>query len=247
MFNTNTNKLGSTTFPIAYKDNHCVPELNLQQVSIAGASRKASQITRLPLSRRRSYREAITHRQSHWHHQASVLHALPRFFSRRNQSYGAHLCRSYRNLSIPPDSPIDFTSTPVLDSLEAIRQHGARLMSLDPTAQAQPKIAIPSDPTPAEDNFVHVFSMGVLHKAVPMTVGLCVGVAAGIKGSLAWEIVTRSRSASDDKESEAVALIRVGHPSGTVDVGAEFGPDGDVTRAKVVRTGRRLMKGVVWW
>ena len=42
-------------------------------------------------------------------------------------------------------------------------------------------------------------------------------------------------------------LIKIKHPSGIVDVGAEFEGNGEAKNAKVVRTGRRLMKGVVWW
>jgi hypothetical protein len=150
-------------------------------------------------------------------------------------------------LFLPDTSQIDFASPPILRILEVIRQQGARLMSLDPSAQAQPKIAILSSPSstdPGVDVFVHALSMGVLHKAVPMTVGLCLGVAAGIQGTLAWEIVKRSRMLRGDVGGD---LIKIKHPSGIVDVGAEFEGNGEAKNAKVVRTGRRLMKGVVWW
>jgi 2-methylaconitate cis-trans-isomerase PrpF len=144
-------------------------------------------------------------------------------------------------------SSIDFASSPVLKVLEVIRQQGAKLMSLDPSAQAQPKIAILSPPCPSDpdvDISIHTLSMGVLHKVVPMTVALCLGVAAGIEGTLAWKIVKRSRASRRDYGTD---LIKIKHPSGIVDVGAEFKDDGEVKNAKVVRTGRRLMKGVVWW
>ena len=44
-------------------------------------------------------------------------------------------------------------------------------------------------------------------------------------------------------------MVRIRHPGGLVDVGAEFDEKdgGTVRSAKVVRTGRRLMKGVVWY
>lgn len=126
--------------------------------------------------------------------------------------------------------------------LEEIRQQGAKCMGLDPSAQAQPKIAMLHAPHTADDAsqnvsiVVHALSMGVLHKAVPMTVGLCLGVASKIEGTIAWHI---TKTATAD-------LVRIRHPGGLVDVGAEFGLDGQVKSAKVVRTGRRLMKGVVW-
>lgn len=76
-----------------------------------------------------------------------------------------------------------------------------------------------------------------------MTVGLCLGVAAKVEGTLAWEL-TKSMGLGKAEESE---FIRIKHPSGIVEVGADFGADGEVLKAKVVRTGRRIMKGVVWW
>jgi 2-methylaconitate cis-trans-isomerase PrpF len=87
--------------------------------------------------------------------------------------------------------------------------------------------------------------MGVLHRAVPMTVGLCLGVAANARGTLAWEIAQQARAT--DSAARSGDMVRIRHPSGVVDVGAGFSEDGTATSAKVVRTGRRLMKGVVWW
>lgn len=150
-------------------------------------------------------------------------------------------------LSLPDASSIDFACLSVLETLESIRKRGARLMSLDPSVPSQPKIAILNAPSPSDpdvDIVVHALSMGVLHKAVPMTVGLCLGVAAGVEGSLPWNIVQHSRAARGKSVGN---LVRIKHPSGVVDVGAEFGRDREVKSAKVVRTGRRLMKGVVWW
>jgi 2-methylaconitate cis-trans-isomerase PrpF len=115
-------------------------------------------------------------------------------------------------------------------------------MGLDPSTQAQPKIAILS-PSNDVDIIVHAISMGAVHKAVPMTVGLCLGVAANVKDTLPWTVARMSGLG----RRERAGLVRIQHPGGIVDVGAEFEENGDVKSAKVVRTGRRLMKGVVWW
>lgn len=141
-------------------------------------------------------------------------------------------------------------ATRVSDVLELVRQRGAERMGLDPAAQAQPKISILSAPNQAEleegcDIVVHTPSMGVLHRAVPMTVGLCVGVAANVTGTLAWETVQGARAAGNKGHGDG--MVRIKHPSGVVDVGAEFAEDGTAKSAKVVRTGKRLMKGDVWW
>ena len=130
--------------------------------------------------------------------------------------------------------------------LEGLRQEGARKMGLDPTAQAQPKIAMLSLPEAEDDAdiVVHALSMGVLHKAVPMTLGLCLGVAANVEGTIAHKIVQRAR-AREQREYEGLVTIR--HSGGTVDVGAEFAGDGTVKSARVIRTGRILMKGTVFY
>ncbi|KAI0783843.1 hypothetical protein BC629DRAFT_1582476 [Irpex lacteus] len=103
-------------------------------------------------------------------------------------------------------------------------------MMTHPSAQAQPKIAALSPP-PADDAdadiVIQAFSMGVLHKA---------GVASGVKGTSH----TTLREETDD-------LVTMRHAGGTVDVGSQFDAHGNVLSARVVRTGRRLMKGVVWW
>ena len=62
-------------------------------------------------------------------------------------------------------------------------------MGLDPSAQAQPKIAVLSASTGARphgdvDIRVDALSMGVHHRAVPLTVGMCLGVAASVEGTM---------------------------------------------------------------
>jgi len=249
-FNTNTNKRVDNTFLVAERGSHWVPVLDGEQASIAGVPGKASPIlldfvdpsgartgrllpTGLPQQTVRislsSSREAIF--------PVSLVDATnPTVFTND---------RSLRSaLSIPEDAPIDYAAElDVADALERVRQAGARLMGLDPLAQAQPKVAVlgrpPSDDADA-DIVINAFSMGTLHRAVPMTVGLCLGVAACVPRTLAWDIV-------GDRRCDASELLRIRHPSGVVEVGAELDSDGKVMSARVMRTGRRLMRGVVWW
>lgn len=252
MFNTNTHKHINTTFPVSITGDRCMPVLDLEQASVAGVPGKASRIDLdfvspggartgklLPTGNPIDIIEIIADSKLHSLPVSLVDATNPTVFI--TSSYLCHI------LSLPDISSIDFASPAVLEILESIRQEGAILMSLDPSAPSQPKIAILSPPSlsdPDVDIFVHALSMGVLHKAVPMTVGLCLGVAAGVEGSLAWKIVKHSRATRGESGNN---LVRIKHPSGVVDVGAEFGSDGEVKNAKVVRTGRRLMKGVVWW
>jgi 2-methylaconitate cis-trans-isomerase PrpF len=132
--------------------------------------------------------------------------------------------------------------------LETLRRKGAEMMGLDP-AQGHPKIAVLSDPQPSSsdsgvDIVIHALSMGILHRAVPLTVGLCLGVAARVPGTLAWDIMSRSRSKRSRQARDG--LVRMQHPSGITEVGSEIVGD-EVKSATVVRTGKQLMKGVVWW
>lgn len=251
MFNTNTNKHINTTFPVSVDGNNAIPSLDIEQVTMAGVPGKASQIILdfvspggartgklLPTG---NAQDTVSVPASTTFRVSLVDATNPTVFISSSDLRSTH--------SIPKTTPIDFASPAILETLEAIRREGAKLMQLDPSAQSQPKIAILSPPSasdPEVDVFVHALSMGVLHKAVPMTVGLCLGVAAGVEGTLAWEIVNRSRAARERSGGKS-DLITIKHPSGVVDVGVEFKSNGEVRSAKVVRTGRRLMKGVVWW
>lgn len=241
--NTNTNKTIDTTFPVTFAGGSLQPKLDLPQTTMAGVPGKASQITLEFISpagartgkllpTEKPLDSVNTHDQEI---PVSLVDATnPTVFV----TY-ADLCRVLRPLSL-----LDFSVPDSRELMESIRRAGAIKMGLDPEMQAQPKIAVLSPScNPDHDINVHAFSMGVLHKAVPMTVGLCLGVAAKVEGTLAWEL-TKSMGLGKAEESE---FIRIKHPSGIVEVGADFGADGEVLKAKVVRTGRRIMKGVVWW
>ncbi|KAG2071180.1 DUF453-domain-containing protein [Suillus decipiens] len=241
--NTNTNKIIDTTFPVTSAGGSIQPKLDLPQTTMAGVPGKASQITLefispagartgklLPTAKPLDF--VTTNDQEI---PVSLVDATnPTVFV----TY-ADLCRV-----LCPSSLVDFTAPSSRELIESIRRAGAIKMGLDPNMQAQPKIAVLSPSCNTDHDIgIHAFSMGVLHKAVPMTVGLCLGVAAKVKGTLAWDF-TRSMCFGKVEESE---FVRIKHPSGIVEVGADFGADGEVLKAKVVRTGKRIMKGVVWW
>ncbi|KAF9561872.1 DUF453-domain-containing protein [Agrocybe pediades] len=243
LFNTNTQKIIDTTFPVSEAGT---PVLDLPQVTMAGVPGKASKIVLdfvnpggartgklLPSGNATDDIEigegSIV--------KASLVDATnPTVFVSYSELNEFLAMDDYLNGKDTPQTQV------VSRILETIRQEGAKKMGLDPSAQAQPKIAILRAPHTNGDKsqevsiVIHALSMGVLHKAVPMTVGLCLGVASKIQGTIAWNIVHGNDS----------DLIRIRHPGGLVDVGAEFGSNGDVKSAKVIRTGRRLMKGLVW-
>jgi 2-methylaconitate cis-trans-isomerase PrpF len=247
-FNTNTSKLVSTTFPVSNNEGRAIPLLELPQTEIPGVPGLASRIIMKFLSPA----GALTGSLLPTNHPIDLVD-IPEFphpirvslVDATNPS--VFVAMSDLNLT---EEEIASPSPKTYAILEGLRQKGAELMRLDPGVQAQPKIAVLSHPDSSgnvesqADIVAHALSMGVLHRAIPLTVGLCLGVAANVKGTLVWEMAHSTFSTRSDG-----GVIRIRHPSGIVEVGAEFPTVGkrEVTSATVIRTGRRLMKGVVWW
>jgi 2-methylaconitate cis-trans-isomerase PrpF len=126
--------------------------------------------------------------------------------------------------------------------LEQIRRAGTAKMGLDPNVESVPKIVLlfPGEDTPdGADIRCAAMSMGQAHKAVPLTLALCLGAAARIPGTLAADLV-----AARDGGREGV--VTIAHPSGKLDVGTEM-RDGRILSAKLLRTARVMMKGDVYY
>ena len=132
--------------------------------------------------------------------------------------------------------------------LEKIRVEAGRRMGITGSAAA-PKIALVAAPTTftaldgtafdpdAIDVVGRAMSMGNCHRAFPLTVAMCVGVAARLDGTVVHEV--SSGRAGD---------IRLGHPSGVLPIDATVkSKDGAPWAEKVTvyRTARRLMEGFV--
>ncbi|KAI1796908.1 PrpF protein [Ganoderma leucocontextum] len=251
-FNTNTSKVIDTTFPIS--SSH-LADLDRPEVEMAGVPGQASRIILqfvnpggartgklLPTD------SPIDNLQLRDARLSSIPASLVDATNPTVFIAAEHIAKAIHaeHQGVSPD---DLAQPDVVELIETIRQAGAVRMGLDPSTKAQPKIAILSAPDLNDDADVgiHAFSMGVLHKAVPMTVGLCLGVAAGVEGTIAHDIIAARARARRGAAQDDLNLVRIRHPGGTVDVGAKFGEDGTVLNAQVVRTGRRLMKGVVWW
>ncbi|MCP1291523.1 2-methylaconitate cis-trans isomerase PrpF [Chromobacterium sp. S0633] len=143
-----------------------------------------------------------------------------------------------------------------LARLEAIRAHGALKMGLIETLgeiasrQHTPKIAFvapPADYTASSgkpvraadiDLLARAMSMGKLHHAMMGTAAVAIGTAAAIPGTLV------NLAAGGGKRR----MVRFGHPSGTLRVGAEARQENGawtVTKAVMSRSARVLMEGWV--
>ena len=86
---------------------------------------------------------------------------------------------------------------------------------------------------------IRMISMGKLHHAVTGTGAIATAVASAVEGTLPY----RARC----KEADPLRT-RLGHPSGSIAVGAEVAREGGewkVARAIMSRSARRLMEGWV--
>ncbi|KAJ4500240.1 DUF453-domain-containing protein [Lentinula lateritia] len=236
-FNTNTRKIVNTTFPI--DPDSGMADLTLPETRIAGVSGEASQI------------QLDFHKPSGARTGKLLPAEVP--MTKLEITEGT-FCASLVDATNPTifvdraeivnvSKTEDPGSHEQLQLLEILRREGAIRMGLDPNAQAQPKIAMLSPPKATDsdaDIEIIALSMGVPHKAVPMTVGLCLGVAANTRGTLPSKFLRR-KIVGESK------LVKLRHPGGVVEVGALFDTEGKVESASVIRTGRRLMKGYVWY
>ncbi|KAK6373643.1 hypothetical protein LTS17_008136 [Exophiala oligosperma] len=124
----------------------------------------------------------------------------------------------------------------LLDKLEMIRKQGTKMMGLDPNISSIPKIVLLFPPkADGMDISCQALSMEQAHKAVPVTLALNLGVACKMEGTIPNQLSKHLH------ESNTV----IGHPSGSLEVGASIGPDGKIESAKLIRTARCHMDGVV--
>lgn len=153
--------------------------------------------------------------------------------------------------------PDDLQSQPsLLETLETIRRFATIKMGMAHSDKdvppSIPKICIVDTPTGSYrdlsgkihpdkegvDVTVRAISTQQPHKALPITAGLALSAAARLEGTVVQGVV-RERAREE---------ITIGHPSGTLVVGARYEEgSGRLERVTVYRTARRLMEGVVYW
>jgi 2-methylaconitate cis-trans-isomerase PrpF len=145
----------------------------------------------------------------------------------------------------------------VASRVEAARRQAGILMGLGGCAadvpMSVPKIVLVAPPTdfadlsgathPAEtiDIAARAISMGQAHRALPLTLSMCLACACKVEGSVAYAAARRSPASAD---------VRLGNPSGVIVAGADVIPSDapggwTVKVCRVVRTQRRLMEGSV--
>ena len=124
--------------------------------------------------------------------------------------------------------------------LERIRQESAEKMGLDPNVASVPKILalFPSsaDAIAAGVNIGCIaLSMGAPHPGIPLTLALNLGAACRMKGTVASALASQLRDGGD---------VSIQYPSGTIVVGVDI-EGSDVRSASLYSTARMLMQGEV--
>ena len=149
-------------------------------------------------------------------------------------------------------------SPEILKLLDEIRVQGSVRMGIAPDVEAARAIRVvpfvgfvsppanartlAGDTVPATgiDLAARIISNGQPHRALPLTASLCTAVAARIAGT----VVAEALSSAAGEES-----VRLGMPSGVLTVGADVASESGVWIARAgsfYRTARRLFDGRVW-
>ena len=155
------------------------------------------------------------------------------------------------------EAPDELEARPqVMAVLDRLRRRAGVLMGLaaapGDVPLANPKIAVLCPPRPFttldgglvtagdQDVGVRMLSMERAHRAVPVTGALCLAVACRIRGTVAQAVASAPATGGGP--------VRVGNPSGVVQVAAEVTETAEGWRAEsasLYRTARALMRGEV--
>ncbi|MFK8250647.1 4-oxalomesaconate tautomerase [Ancylobacter terrae] len=122
--------------------------------------------------------------------------------------------------------------------LEQLRREAGQRMGLGDVSNAVvPKIGLLSPPTLPNGTITSRYLVPHrTHRAHAVTGALCVAVAAATPGTIAQDVARRPG---------AGAPIVIEHPSGKIEVDLEIDAAGDVRRASLIRTARRIFEGTV--
>ncbi len=124
----------------------------------------------------------------------------------------------------------------LLARLEEIRREAGRRMGLgDVAGRVIPKIGLLSPARRGGSLSSRYFTPDRCHRSHAVTGALCIAAASRIAGSIAQEMLSPSRG----------SLVTIEHPSGAIQVDLALDGAGQVMRASLVRTARRIFEGNV--
>jgi 4-oxalomesaconate tautomerase len=122
--------------------------------------------------------------------------------------------------------------------VEAIRLKAGRLMGMgDVSKLVVPKPVLASRPSAPGGIASRYFTPHACHKSHAATGALAVGTASALAGSVASRFV--------DPPGFAGGPLRIEHPAGAIPVDLQVTANGEIGRASLVRTARRIFEGNV--
>jgi len=122
--------------------------------------------------------------------------------------------------------------------MEAIRLKAGELMGMgDVSKLVVPKPVLASRPGAPGGIASRYFTPHACHRSHAATGALAVGTAAALRGSVASRFV--------DPANFSGGALRIEHPAGAIPVNLELAGPGEVKRASLVRTARRIFEGHV--
>ena len=135
------------------------------------------------------------------------------------------------------ESPAELdANTALLARLEEIRREAGRRMGLgDVAGRVIPKIGLLSTARQGGSLTSRYFTPDRCHRSHAVTGALCIAVASQVAGSVAQEVGL----------ADAASLVTIEHPSGRIQVDLALDASGQVARASLVRTARRIFEGHV--
>lgn len=129
-------------------------------------------------------------------------------------------------------------SRPLFRQLERLRREAGQRMGLGDVSNAVvPKIGLMAPPAREGGTITSRYLVPHrTHRAHAVTGALCVAVAAATPGTVAHDVARLPATGGP---------IRIEHPSGKIDVDLEIDASGEVRRASLIRTARRIFEGTV--
>ncbi|HEV7334535.1 MAG TPA: 4-oxalomesaconate tautomerase [Bosea sp. (in: a-proteobacteria)] len=124
----------------------------------------------------------------------------------------------------------------LLARLETIRREAGRRMGLgDVAGHVLPKIGLLSPARDSGSLTSRYLTPDRCHRSHAVTGALCIAAASRLAGSVAQDVLS----------PHAGSLVTIEHPSGTIQVDLALDEAGEVVRASLIRTARRIFEGNV--
>ncbi|MAR71732.1 4-oxalomesaconate tautomerase [Halomonas sp. H33-56] len=147
------------------------------------------------------------------------------------------------------ETPLELDAdSDLLKRLERIRRHAGELMGLgDVSDSVLPKPVLASPAEDAERTLcTRYFVPHRCHKAIAVTGAIAVASAVSVPGTVANRIAI---DAGQLKAGDLKAAVSLEHPSGFIDLQVEHrdGDPGDIARASLIRTARKIMSGTLFY